>query len=179
MDYKHAPLPVLNGPRITLRPLDPAEFGQAAQRLAQDPNAARWWSNDATTIERWIADPDYQRFVIEAAGTEIGILLFEEELDPDYTFASFDISLYESAVGSGLGPEALRVCARWLVATHGHHRFLIDPACENTFAIRAYEKAGFKPVGVLRSCERIGDGEWRDALLMDLLAGEIPPEPVE
>lgn len=50
---------------------------------------------------------------------------------------------------------------------------------ENTYAIQAYEKAGFKPVGTLRRYERIDNGEWRDALLMDLLAKEIPPEPVE
>lgn len=39
--------------------------------------------------------------------------------------------------------------------------------------MRAYAKLGFKPVGVLRAYGRDRDGEWRDHLLMDLLAPEL------
>jgi hypothetical protein len=40
-------------------------------------------------------------------------------------------------------------------------------------AIRCYEKAGFKSVGVMRRYERdMGSDGWHDALLMELLAGE-------
>ena len=42
----------------------------------------------------------------------------------------------------------------------------------NAAAIRAYEKAGFRPVGVMRRYERdTGGGGWHDGLLMELLAG--------
>jgi aminoglycoside 6'-N-acetyltransferase len=44
-------------------------------------------------------------------------------------------------------------------------------------AIRAYEKAGFRPVGVMRSYERGPDGTWHDGLLMELLAEEFVPDP--
>jgi hypothetical protein len=55
---------------------------------------------------------------------------------------------------------------------HGHHRITIDPAAENAAAIRAYEKVGFRPVGVMRRYERDVDGDgWHDGLLMELLAG--------
>jgi RimJ/RimL family protein N-acetyltransferase len=37
----------------------------------------------------------------------------------------------------------------------------------------AREKAGFKPVGVMRRYERLPGGEWHDGLLMDLLADEL------
>jgi aminoglycoside 6'-N-acetyltransferase len=40
-------------------------------------------------------------------------------------------------------------------------------------AIRAYEKAGFRPVGVMRQSERLPGGDWHDGLLMDLLADEL------
>jgi aminoglycoside 6'-N-acetyltransferase len=40
-------------------------------------------------------------------------------------------------------------------------------------AIRAYEKAGFRPVGVMRKYERLPGGDWYDGLLMDLLADEL------
>ena len=63
--------------------------------------------------------------------------------------------------------------ARHLVDDLGHHRLTIDPAAANTRAIRAYEKAGFRAVGVMRRYERAPDGTWRDGLLMDLLADEL------
>jgi aminoglycoside 6'-N-acetyltransferase len=52
----------------------------------------------------------------------------------------------------------------------GHHRLTIDPAADNAAAIRADEKTGFKPVGLMREYSRDPDGVWRDGLLMDLLA---------
>ena len=55
----------------------------------------------------------------------------------------------------------------------GHHRLTIDPVTENTRAIAAYSKLGFRPVGILRSYQRMADGHWADALLMDLLAPEL------
>jgi hypothetical protein len=40
-------------------------------------------------------------------------------------------------------------------------------------AIRCYENAGFKSVGLMRRYERdMGGDGWHDALLMELLAGE-------
>ena len=66
----------------------------------------------------------------------------------------------------------MRTLARHLFEVRGHHRLTIDPAAANTRAIRAYERVGFKPVGVLRQYERGPDGTFRDGLLMDMLAGE-------
>jgi aminoglycoside 6'-N-acetyltransferase len=40
-------------------------------------------------------------------------------------------------------------------------------------AIAAYEKVGFKPVGVMRRHELGPGGVWRDALLLDMLEGEL------
>ena len=55
----------------------------------------------------------------------------------------------------------------------GHHRITIDPAAANVRAIAAYAKVGFRPVGVMRRYQRMPDGRWVDALLMDLLADEL------
>ena len=63
--------------------------------------------------------------------------------------------------------------ARYLIEERGHHRLTIDPAADNAPAIRAYEKVGFRPVGVMRSYERGPDGTLHDGLLMDLLADEL------
>jgi aminoglycoside 6'-N-acetyltransferase len=62
---------------------------------------------------------------------------------------------------------------RHLIDDRGHHRITIDPATANVAAVRAYENAGFRHVGVMRRSERDTGGEgWHDRLLMELLAGE-------
>ena len=64
-------------------------------------------------------------------------------------------------------PESTRFTIRLLVEERGHHRITIDPAVENAAAVRAYEKAGFERVGVMRLAERGPEGRWRDALMME------------
>ena len=79
----------------------------------------------------------------------------------------------------GLGSDAVRTVARWLLDVRGHHRLTIDPAASNERAIRACSRVGFRPVGVMRNYERARDRTWHDGLLMDLLAGELsePDQP--
>ena len=75
--------------------------------------------------------------------------------------------------GRGLGRDAVRTLARWLVTERGHHRITIDPALANERAIRCYEAVGFRRVGVLRRYWHGPDGQWHDGLLLDLLANEL------
>jgi aminoglycoside 6'-N-acetyltransferase len=90
-----------------------------------------------------------------------------------YRHAGIDLFLSQEFQGRGLGTDAVRTLALHLVRDRGHHRLVIDPAADNTAAIRAYEKVGFRPVGVMRRYERLPGGEWHDGLLMDVLANEI------
>jgi hypothetical protein len=70
-------------------------------------------------------------------------------------------------------PEAVRRVVDHLVDERGHHRVVIDPAVANQAAIKAYAKAGFRPVGVMREYERDAGGEgWHDGVLMELLASD-------
>ena len=72
--------------------------------------------------------------------------------------------------GRGLGTKAIQRTVAHLVNERGHHRITIDPAADNTAAIRCYEKAGFRPVGVMRAYERDAFGEaWHDGLLMEFV----------
>lgn len=60
-----------------------------------------------------------------------------------------------------------------MIDERGHHRITIDPAATNAAAIRAYERVGFRAVGVMPAAERDAGGNgWHDSLLMELLAGE-------
>lgn len=52
----------------------------------------------------------------------------------------------------------------------------VIPAVDNPVAVRAYEKVGFKPAGVMREYCRAPDGTWHGGLLMDLLARELGQE---
>jgi aminoglycoside 6'-N-acetyltransferase len=84
-----------------------------------------------------------------------------------------DLAVHPDQHGQGLGCDAMRAMARYLFEHRDHHRVVIDPAAHNALAIRSCERAGFKPVGVMRRYERSADGLWHDALLMDLVADEL------
>ena len=166
-------LPTLRGERITLRPLEDADLDPLSA-VVREPSVAQWWGEaDEPERLRHNLRMDGDAFVIEADGELAGWLGFVEEAEPEYRSVSVDISLSERFQGQGLGPDALRTLIRWFATERGHHRFTIDPSMLNERAIKAYEAVGFKPVGVLRKAERLGDGEWHDGLLMDLLIEEL------
>lgn len=163
----------LRGERVTLRPLDAGRIPELAEAIASDENASPWWGTDTETIARWLTAQDVTVLTIDLGDTTVGVIGFEEETDPDYRHASIDLTVFSPYSGRGLGPEALRTLSHYLFTERGHHRITIDPAAKNANAIRAYEKVGFRPIGILRRYERGPDGEWRDGLLMDLLAEEL------
>jgi aminoglycoside 6'-N-acetyltransferase len=141
--------------------------------LLADPAVARWWPgyDEDTTRRKLIesrADEGVRVFVIEQEGAVIGAVELYEQADPDYRHAGIDLFLDAARHGHGLGQEVLRAVTGHLGA-HGHHRVVVDPAADNAAAIRAFEKAGFRRVGVMRQYERGPDGRRRDNLLMELL----------
>lgn len=166
-------LPTLRGPRIVLRPPLPGEPERLAELIAADPVTGPRWSADPKTLMRWFEEEGLHLLVAELDGEPVGVLDFHEVEDWEYRSAGIDIGLLSCCVGKGLGTEALRVLAAYLIDVRGHHRLTIDPAADNTRAIRAYEKVGFKPIGIARKYERLDDGEWHDGLLMDMLAEEL------
>ena len=165
-------LPVLRGERVTLRPVEEADLDPLSG-VIQEPSVAPWWGEaEEPGRLRDNLRMDGDAFVIEADGELAGWLGFVEETEPEYRSVSFDISLSERFQGRGLGPDALRTLIRWFAHERSHHRFTIDPSMLNDRAIKAYAAVGFKPVGVMRKAE-LHDGEWTDALLMDLLIDEL------
>jgi len=142
--------------------------------IFSDPTVARWWGEPGKSVaDTMNADEAESHFLIEVGGETIGMIQSYEETDSMYRHAGIDISIRSPWQGKGLGPEAIRTLARFLIDERGHHRLTIDPAAHNTNAIKAYERVGFRPVGVMRKYERGPDGEWHDGLLMDMLAEEL------
>jgi aminoglycoside 6'-N-acetyltransferase len=166
-------LPILRTERLTLRPLEERDL-EPLLAIVTGPSVREWWGTlDDLDHERDGLRNDGAAFTIEVDGQVAGWLGVSEENEPDYRHAGLDISLAPAYQDRGLGPEALRTAIGWLVSERGHHRFTIDPALANERAIAAYEKVGFRRVGVMRRYERGSDGRWHDALLMDLLADDL------
>jgi aminoglycoside 6'-N-acetyltransferase len=163
--------------RLRLRPLAPEDEAELL-RIHATPEVARWWDAPDEGFP-FTDDPGATRLVIEVDGAVAGMIQYAEELEPKYRHASIDLFLDPARHNQGHGTEAVRRMVRMLVGERGHHRITIDPAAANAAAIRAYEKAGFRPVGVMRSYERDADGRgWHDGLLMELVVvAEIPADP--
>jgi aminoglycoside 6'-N-acetyltransferase len=106
-------------------------------------------------------------------GRVVGAIQWYAENDPDFRHAGIDVYLDPSVHGRGVGTDAVRTLAAHLIGGHGYHRLVIDPAVDNTAAVRCYAKVGFRPVGVMRQYWRDPAGQWRDGLLMDLLAADL------
>jgi aminoglycoside 6'-N-acetyltransferase len=166
-------LPTLSGPRTLLRPPTPGEADLLADAIAADAVAGPRWSTDSATMRRWLAEEGMNLLVVEFEGEAVGIVDFSEVLEPEYRSAGMDIALLECCTGIGLGTEVLQLLGAWLIDVRGHHRLTIDPAADNTNAIRAYAKIGYRPIGVARCYERGPDGTYHDGLLMDMLADEL------
>ena len=150
------------------------EDAEALVRIRNEPEVARRWGSadiEEEVREEFIGTDE--GFVIEVDGQVVGAIQYHEENEPMYRHAGIDIFLTTSRHGQGLGTEAIRVLARYLFEERGHHRLTIDPAADNAAAIRAYEKVGFRRVGILRNYERGPDGVWHDGLLMDMLKEEF------
>jgi len=164
----------LQGEAVVLRPLRAEDVPRLVE-IGRQPEVARWWTS--VTMEKLTAKAagldDATGLAVLADGDLVGMIQFHEEDDPEYRSAGIDIFLSSEVHGRGLGTDAVRTLARWLVRDRGHHRVTIDPAVENPGAVRAYEKAGFRPVGVLREYWTDPSGVRHDGLLMDLLASEI------
>jgi len=166
---------MLEGTLVTLRPASPEDIPELA-RIRATPEVARWWRGGedmAAAVAEDLAEEGTETFVIEHDGRAAGAIQWHAEEEPDYRHAGIDIYLDPSLRGRGLGSDAVRTLARHLIVDHGHHRLVIDPAADNTAAIRCYSKVGFRPVGLMRNYERGIDGSWHDGLLMDLLADEL------
>ncbi len=162
------------GPEITLTPTVEQD-GPALRALHSTPEVVEWWDQPDPGFPMH-DEPESTRFTIRYAEAIVGLVQYGEENEPKYRSASVDIFVGPAFHNRGIGTDALRKVVGLLITERGHHRVTIDPAAHNHAAIRCYEKAGFKPVGLMRLAERDSDGKgWHDALMMELVIE--PPGP--
>lgn len=166
----------MKGDLVTLRPATEADI-PALTAIRATPEVSSRWPVDEGDAESSVRDDldgdDVEAFVIEHGGRVVGFIQCGEETDEMYRHASIDLYLDPAVHSRGLGTDAVRTLARYLLTERGHHRLVIDPAADNAAAIRAYTKVGFRTVGVMREYEMGPDGKYHDGLLMEMLAGEL------
>ena len=163
--------PTLRGTRVTIRPGRPDDVASLRAVLAEE-SVRRWWGEPEPAdriAQKLRGDGSSVLLVVEIGGQAAGGIQYHEEQDARYRHAGVDIFLGGRWQGQGAGVEAIGLVAGFLFEQRGHHRITIDPAAANQRAIRCYQKAGFRPVGVMRQYERGDDGQFHDGLLMDLL----------
>lgn len=134
-----------------------------------DPEVARYWDGVTYTREEMLRDlarPDVDPYIVEAEDLPIGYLQawFEDDLPGE---AGLDMFLIPSARGRGLGSDAARTLGAWLQGTGGRERVTVDPYRSNEKAIRAWTRAGFRPVQ-----ERDADDEHTEPWLLMVLESE-------
>jgi aminoglycoside 6'-N-acetyltransferase len=155
---------------VTLRSLADGDAPELL-RIHTTPEVVRWWDVPAEGFP-W-DEPESTRLTVWVDGAIAGLIQFWEETEPKYRHAAIDLFLDPAVHGRGLGTDVVRRTVRHLIEDRGHHRITIDPAVDNAAAIRAYENAGFRTVGVMRAYERdVGGDGWHDGLLMELVAAD-------
>jgi aminoglycoside 6'-N-acetyltransferase len=166
---------VLRGASVALRPTVREDIHPLAVIRATPEVRARWRGGDdlEADIAADLEDSDTRSLTVDYRQRIIGMIQWYAEEEPDYRHAGIDLFLDPTVHRRGLGTDAVRTLACHLIDVHGYHRLIIDPAADNTAAIRCYTKVGFKPVGIMRQYERGPDGTWHDGLLMDLLATDL------
>ncbi len=162
---------ILDGDRVVLRHVRADDIPALSAILREPEVARRWGPFDDAEVAGFVGQGCV--FAVTLDGETIGAIQYEEDEDPMYRRAGIDIFLSTSLHRKGLGSDAIRTLARFLIEQLHHHRLTIDPAADNVTAIHAYERVGFRKVGVMRRYERGPDGVWHDGLLMDLLAEDL------
>jgi aminoglycoside 6'-N-acetyltransferase len=145
----------------------------ALVKILKQPEVAAWWGPyTRTKLEKEIAESSFA-WVILVEREPAGYIQVWEERDKNSRHVDIDIFLAGEHQGRGVGPDAMRAALSWMFEKRGHHRATLWTSPANRNAISAYEKLGFRKVGITRKSDRRPDGVWEDELFMELLAEEM------
>jgi aminoglycoside 6'-N-acetyltransferase len=147
--------------RYGFRPVTEEDLPMLAAWLAE-PHVAAWWNDpevELAEIREHIDSISVEPLIVEFSGRPIAYLQsYDPHLEDGHPYQDqpfgtlgIDISIGDpQLVGVGHGSSIVRQFTDQLFA-EGAPRVIIDPDPANGRAIRAYEKAGFKPLGERRS----------------------------
>lgn len=109
-----------------------------------------------------------------ATGAAIGICGLDD-INSDNGTAEFSILIGDASFrGSGYGTEATRLLLAYAFDVLRLNNVWLQVSSNNPGAIRAYEKAGFKLIGIRRESVRVGR-DLIDDVYMDAIATDFEP----
>jgi diamine N-acetyltransferase len=178
---------IIEGSRVALGPVR-EDLAPTYTRWVNDPEVRRGLAT--TAVYTVAAEEDWARRTAEEAAKhnpeKVAFTIYDRsDLEPVGSCSLYDIDwrfrraelgiLLGDRRGRGLGTEATVLTLDWAFTVMGLHNVMLGVFAWNAAAIRAYEKAGFRPVGVMRAYERDADGRgWHDGLLMELVVTPGP-----
>ena len=142
----------LTGERVVLREALPGDVDAFVEILAA-PEVERWWGPHARedVVAELYDDPETVAFAVLVDGAVKGLVTYAEETDPDYRHAGIDIAMHPSAIGRGLGADAVRTLARYLLEERPGGR---ERACDQILRASGFPSRG-------RDAQlRAGRGRW-------------------
>jgi aminoglycoside 6'-N-acetyltransferase len=135
----------IKGRHTSLRRAVDSDLDLLARWFA-DPDIYAWWGGKPIPRDKVSADytghrrPEVESFIVETEASPIGYLQYWHAADRS---GGIDIFLVPEARGRGLGPDAARTAAEFLLREQGWVEVTVDPLTDNERAIRAFARAGF------------------------------------
>ena len=108
-------------------------------------------------------------FIIEVDGKAVGHINYDG-LDTERSIAELDIWMRsQDCCGHGYGTDAMVALMRHLHADFAVETFIVRPSRRNQRAIRAYEKAGFRPsqLSLADQTSLYGEGDYSDTRTLE------------
>lgn len=182
----HAPIIFLRGNRIGMGPLR-RDLLTTYQRwlntlqvtrtlmVGSRPmteEAERAWMDSALTSSTDAVFTMYELTTMRPIGN-VGL----HNIDHLNGTADFGIFIGEPEIwGKGYGTEATRLMLAYGFDVLGLHNIMLKVFTHNPAAMRAYERAGFKRVGVRRGAVKVGRDRY-DEVFMDATGDDFEPSP--
>lgn len=138
-----------------------------AGALPMSKNAEKQWLERAIIMDPWRDGGIVLAIEDKKTNAFLGTVSFFD-ISKQHRRAEYGIAIHDpSNFGKGYGTDATRVML-W-VGFHilGLNTIFLETMDENRRAQRAYEKAGFKPIGVFRQASYMS-GKFNDHYIMDV-----------
>jgi len=179
-----APDLIVVGERVALGPLR-RDLAATYGRWVNAPDVREGLLNlgidTPETAEAWV-DEQVKKGV-ERPPSAANFTIYDRSDDaPVGTVGLFDISYVHSSAelgialgerrGQGLGTEAVRLVLEWAFRTLGLHNVILGALAWNEGGLRAYERAGFRRIGIRRG-GATSRGERTDVVLMDAIPDDL------
>ncbi len=177
-------LPSIQGPRVRLRWLSPADTSDVFA-IFSDPEVAKYWSSlpmEAESEAANLIESVHRKFAEHSLYQWGLVTLAEDRVIGTVTLASLDLSnrraevgfaLARAAWGRGYMREAVRVALGFAFDTLELLRIEADVDPRNARSLALLEDLGFVREGLLRERWRVGGGA-QDSVMLGLLRREWP-----